>query len=86
MAQTGVLSRDRTPGPDPDSETSKVVTISGALVHTRGISPFWRHYLEMFAVMVVGMVASGYILARIVGLTSWDTLMRYRRSDYSMQM
>lgn len=39
---------------------------------SRHLSAFWRHFLEMFAVMVAGMVASGYILVRIVGLTSWD--------------
>lgn len=36
------------------------------------LSQFWRHFTQMLAVMVVGMVASGYILLRVTGLTSWD--------------
>jgi hypothetical protein len=39
--------------------------------HARG-SSFWRHFVEMLAVMVLGMVASGVVLARVVRLTSWD--------------
>ncbi len=38
----------------------------------RHVAPFWRHFLEMLAVMVAGMIAAGYIVVRAVGLTSWD--------------
>jgi hypothetical protein len=72
MAQTPVLSRDRFPGPDPDSETSKDPSISADVVHDRHISPFWRHFLEMLAAMVAGMIATGAIFVSIVGLKSWD--------------
>ena len=38
----------------------------------RHISPFWRHFLEMLAVMAVGMIATGAIFLTIVGLKTWD--------------
>jgi hypothetical protein len=37
----------------------------------RRISPFWRHFVEMFAAMAVGMIATGAIFESIVGLKSW---------------
>ena len=37
-------------------------------------SHFWRHYLQMTAVMVVGMIATGAIFLSIVGLKTWDEL------------
>jgi hypothetical protein len=36
------------------------------------VSPFWRHFLEMFAAMVVGMIATGAIFIAVVGLKTWD--------------
>ena len=42
-------------------------------VHRRHrLSPFWRHFLQMLAVMVVGMIATGAIFLTIVGLKTWD--------------
>lgn len=35
------------------------------------LSPFWRHYLQMLAVMAVGMVASAAIFLTIVS-TDWE--------------
>ena len=43
--------------------------------HHRLVSPFWRHFLEMFGVMVVGMVVGAAILLSIVG-TTWDEATR----------
>ena len=43
--------------------------------HHRLVSPFWRHFLEMFGVMVVGMVVAAAILLSIVG-TTWDEATR----------
>jgi len=43
-----------------------------AVDHSRLVSPFWRHFLEMLAAMVVGMVATGAIFLSIVGLTTGD--------------
>jgi hypothetical protein len=34
-------------------------------------SHFWRHSAEMLAIMVVGMFATGYMIVRVGGLTSW---------------
>jgi hypothetical protein len=47
---------------------------SAELHHRRHLSPFWRHYLQMAAVMVVGMIATGAIFLSIVGLKTWDEL------------
>jgi hypothetical protein len=39
---------------------------------------FWRHFLEMLGVMLVGMFASGYILVRASGFSTWnDTIAAY---------
>jgi hypothetical protein len=40
--------------------------------HRRHLSHFWRHYLQMLAVMAAGMIATGAIFVAIVGLKSWD--------------
>jgi hypothetical protein len=40
----------------------------------RRLSPFWRHFLEMLAMMVVGMLATGAIFVSVVGLASWDEI------------
>jgi hypothetical protein len=37
----------------------------------RHLPPFWRHFLQMLAVMVAGMVVSAAIFLTIVGMT-WD--------------
>jgi hypothetical protein len=36
------------------------------------LSLFWKHYLQMAAVMGVGMFFAGAILTFVVGLKSWD--------------
>lgn len=38
----------------------------------RHLSPFWRHFLEMFGVMVLGMIAFAAIFLGVVGLKTWD--------------
>jgi len=40
----------------------------------RDLSHFWRHFLEMLAIMVAGMIATGAIFLSVVGLKSWDEL------------
>ena len=37
----------------------------------RHVSPFWRHFLQMLAVMMVGMVVSAAIFVSFTGATSW---------------
>lgn len=36
------------------------------------LSSFRRHYLEMAAAMVVGMISTGAIFLTVVGLKTWD--------------
>src|SRR4051794_22886340 len=38
----------------------------------RHVSPFWRHFLQMLAVMMVGMTVSGAVLLTAVGLKTWE--------------
>jgi len=38
----------------------------------RHVSPFWRHFLQMLAVMVVGMVVSAAIFLSLTGVTTWE--------------
>lgn len=38
----------------------------------RHVSPFWRHFLQMLAVMMVGMVVSAAIFLSFVGALTWD--------------
>jgi hypothetical protein len=45
---------------------------SAAEHHRRHLSHFWRHYLQMLAVMAAGMIATGAIFVAVVGLKSWD--------------
>jgi len=52
------------------------MTQTGTLRHHRPLrqhhhSPFRRHFLQMFGVMVAGMVASAGVFLTIVGMT-WD--------------
>lgn len=35
-------------------------------------SPFWRQFFQMFAAMVVGMIATGAIFLSVVGAKTWD--------------
>jgi cytochrome bd-type quinol oxidase subunit 2 len=36
------------------------------------LSPFWRHFFEMFAAMVVGMIVTGAIFLSVVGAKTWE--------------
>lgn len=38
----------------------------------RRLSPFWRHFVQMFGVMAAGMLATGFIIVRVGGSPSWD--------------
>ena len=38
----------------------------------RHLPPFWRHFLQMLAVMVAGMTATGAIFLTVVGLKTWE--------------
>ena len=36
------------------------------------MSPFWRHFVQMLAAMMVGMLATGAIFLSVVGAKTWD--------------
>jgi cytochrome bd-type quinol oxidase subunit 2 len=36
------------------------------------LSPFWRHFLQMLAVMMIGMIAGGAVLLTVVGVKTWE--------------
>jgi len=38
----------------------------------RRLSPFWRHFWQMFASMAAGMILTGAIFLSVVGLKTWD--------------
>jgi hypothetical protein len=42
--------------------------------HHLHLPSYWRHFLEMLAVMAAGMIAVGAIFVSVVGLKSWDQL------------
>jgi hypothetical protein len=74
MLHTRTVIEDPISEPRAD-ETSSVHHTASAEIHRRGrISPFWRHYLQMAAVMAVGMVASGALLVIVSGLKTWDAV------------
>jgi hypothetical protein len=72
MARTDTLNRSPAATSGVGEELSPVPPTAAESQPKRRISPFWRHYLQMAAVMGVGMFASGAILVSIVGLKTWD--------------
>jgi hypothetical protein len=72
MARAPVQTEDRIPRVESESEARKHPAITRGRQHKGRISPFWRHYLQMAAVMAVGMVAAGAILVVATGAKTWD--------------
>jgi hypothetical protein len=72
MAQTHLGTKDRLIGTEWEGKTSEPLVMAAAEHGRRRISPFWRHFLEMLAAMVVGMIATGAIFLFVVGLKTWD--------------
>jgi hypothetical protein len=70
MAQTRIPAQPA--GTAPTRPWDPPQASSGGAGHKRHLSPFWRHFLEMFAAMVVGMLVTGAIFLSIVGLKTWD--------------
>ncbi len=67
------LSEARSLSPvEPDNGARRHLTTEAKEQRKHRISPFWRHYLQMAAVMGVGMIASGAILMFASGLKTWD--------------
>lgn len=46
-------------------------TVGRDRVTGRHLPPFWRHFLQMLAVMIAGMIASAAVLLTILGMT-WE--------------
>lgn len=71
MSRTQALRRDPISGHDPAPSVSHDHE-SVDLRRKHPLSHFWRHYLQMAAVMVAGMIATGAIFVSVVGLKTWD--------------
>jgi cytochrome bd-type quinol oxidase subunit 2 len=72
MVQTRIPAEDRVATVAPVQEVSAEQSVALEVGHRRHLSPFWRHFLEMLAAMVVGMIATGAVFLSIVGLKTWD--------------
>ncbi len=58
------------PGLNQRRDTGTRHAILTPLRHKVRISPFWRHFLEMFAAMMIGMMAGKPVFLAITGLSS----------------
>jgi cytochrome bd-type quinol oxidase subunit 2 len=72
MPKAQVPTQDRLSATAPDEGRSSPMAMPAEKEGKRHVSPFWRHFLEMFAAMVVGMIATGAIFIAVVGLKTWD--------------
>jgi hypothetical protein len=72
VSQTHAVRSDPISGHDPAQPVSHDHG-SANPHHKHRLSQFWRHYLQMTAVMVVGMIATGAIFLAIVGLKTWTS-------------
>jgi cytochrome bd-type quinol oxidase subunit 2 len=72
MPKAQVPTQDRLSATAPDEGRSSPMVMPAEKERNRHVSPFWRHFLEMFAAMVVGMIATGAIFIAVVGLKTWD--------------
>ena len=48
------------------------MTHTHALKPGKHLSPFWRHFLQMLAVMMIGMIAGAAVLLTVVGVKTWE--------------
>ena len=71
MAYAPVSTEERVSGAAPPEGAGKPLAVVPEGRRRRRISPFWRHFLEMLAAMVAGMIATVAIFLSIVGLKSW---------------
>ena len=72
MAKAQISTQDRLSAAGRDNEAPTPVLVPAEKNGKRHVSPFWRHFLQMLAVMVVGMTAAGAIFLTIVGAKTWD--------------
>lgn len=71
--------------PGPDQQAARVTgSLSQADPARRRdgrLSPFWRHFLQMLAAMMIGMIVTGAIFLSVVGAKTWDEV----TSEYPTQ-
>jgi hypothetical protein len=72
MARTHTPSRGDIAGLGQRRDIGTHHAILTTVRHKVRISPFWRHFLEMFAAMWIGMVAGRPVILAITGLSSTD--------------
>ena len=70
MTQTRIPARASDIAPSRPRGVPRQASSGGG--YKRHLSPFWRHFLEMLAAMVVRMLVTGAIFLSIVGLKTWD--------------
>ena len=80
MSEPIALSRDRLSGTNRGLEEDLDLAESPEVNRRKGLSPFWRHFLEMNVAMFVGM-GVGYVLFReilaVVGTTYTEVSLRF---------
>ncbi len=70
MARTYTPTRNNVSGLDQRRDAGTRHAILTTLRHKVRISPFWRHFLEMFAAMMIGMMTGMPVFLAITGLSS----------------
>jgi hypothetical protein len=58
--------------PATTSRSTAAAGTAGTGVGKRSLPPFWRHFLQMFATMTVGMIGSAAVFLSVVGAKTWD--------------
>ncbi len=74
MSRMHTESRLPAVGLEPDEATSHHHSLMSDRRHGRHPSHFWRHFLEMLAIMVAGMIATAAIFLSVVGLKTWNEI------------
>jgi hypothetical protein len=64
-----VVAMTKTEAPTSDQCSP---TVPARTHRKRHLPPFWRHFLQMLAAMVAGMIATGAVFLTVVGLKTWD--------------
>jgi len=73
MSRTHTERRAPGVGLEPEEATSHHSLMSDRR-HGRHLSHFWRHFLEMLAIMVAGMIATAAVFLSVVGLKTWNEI------------
>jgi hypothetical protein len=72
MTELQVRTSDRTSATSLGDRERAAVRGHASRGGRRRLSPFWRHFLQMLIVMMLGMMAAAAIFVTIVGLKTWD--------------